>query len=430
MKKVLIISYFFPPCNLTASQRVLSWANDLNKFGYYPIIVTRKWERAISTLHDMSAGTSKNEVHEIHDNYEVYYLPYNPSLKDKIYVSKATNIVMVFLRKVLSFIELVGQNYFNGFIPFSNFYDKADLILKTDPSIQKLVISASPFVLFRFGHLLQLKYKSLKWIADYRDDWTTSDIINNKNGLYQFLYNIECKSEKLWLSTASFICSVSDYYTHKISGLVNVNGFTLYNGYAEEIKPIQMGLHSDSFIMTYNGTLYATQPIECIINAFLKIVNEYRKQLMLIFHFPGLAFDSAQENRVKTLIAGYEEFFQISGRVPKEEVIEIQNKSDLLVMTAHTNQKGIPSSKVFEYIGLNKSFIVCPGDGDILDKLAEESGLGTVCNSTESVYRFIKERIEMKITGNQNNFHVDENRIKRFSRIHQTEILAKHLDKL
>jgi hypothetical protein len=432
LKKVLIISYFFPPCNLTASQRVLSWANDLNKFGYYPIIITRKWETNIGTLHDMSIGTTENGVHQINDNYEVYYLPYKSTLKDKIYTLRSTNRFVVFLRKVLSFTELIGQNYSNYFIPFSNLYDKAEQLISEDPSIQKLVISASPFVSFRFGYLLRLKFNALKWIADYRDDWTTSDsdIINNRKGLYRLVKTIENRKEKLWVGSASFVCSVSDYYTNKISDLVKVDGFTLYNGYGEDVQPVQQSLNTDSFFITYNGTLYSTQPIEYIIYAFLKVIDEYKYKFKLIFCFPGLAFDLAQENRVKKLIAGYEEFFKISGRVPKDEVIEIQRNSDILVMTAHTNQKGIPSSKIFEYIGLNKSFIVCPGDGDILDKLAEESGLGTVCNSSESAYKFIRERIEMKIKGDPVNFKIDNYKIARFSRIHQTEILAKHLDKL
>jgi hypothetical protein len=430
LKKILIISYFFPPCNLTASQRVLSWANDLNKFGYYPIIITRKWETNIETLHDMSIATTGNEVHQIYDNYEVYYLPYKSTLKDKIYALRSTNRFLVFFRKALSFTELIGQNYFNSFIPFSNFYDRAEQLISADPSIQKLVISASPFVSFRFGYLLRLKFNSLRWIADYRDDWTTSDIINKKNGLYGLLKILENRKEKLWVGTASFICSVSDHYTSKVSDLVKVDGFTLYNGYGEDVQPVQQSVNKDSFIITYNGTLYSTQPIDYIIHAFLKVVNEYKNKLKLTFCFPGLAFDLAQENRVKKLIVGYEEFFKISGRVSKNEVIEVQRNSDILVMTAHTNQKGIPSSKIFEYIGLNKSFIVCPGDGDILDKLAEESGLGTVCNSSESAYRFIKERIEIKIKGDSVNLKLDSHRITKFSRIHQTKILAYYLDKL
>ena len=52
MKKILIISYFFPPCNLTAAQRVYSLAKYLSKYGFYPTIVTRRWDHSIGKLKD------------------------------------------------------------------------------------------------------------------------------------------------------------------------------------------------------------------------------------------------------------------------------------------------------------------------------------------------------------------------------------------
>ena len=67
MQKVLIISYFFPPCNLTASQRVVSWAKYLHKSGYYPIIITRKWEKHVTSFDDCHYPTSKEVL--IEDSY-------------------------------------------------------------------------------------------------------------------------------------------------------------------------------------------------------------------------------------------------------------------------------------------------------------------------------------------------------------------------
>jgi hypothetical protein len=34
LKKVIVLSYWFPPCELTASQRAYSWALNFKKFGY------------------------------------------------------------------------------------------------------------------------------------------------------------------------------------------------------------------------------------------------------------------------------------------------------------------------------------------------------------------------------------------------------------
>ena len=60
MKKVIVLSYFFTPCNLTASQRALGWAKYLKEFGYYPIIITRNWDLPIGKPEDagISSGVS------------------------------------------------------------------------------------------------------------------------------------------------------------------------------------------------------------------------------------------------------------------------------------------------------------------------------------------------------------------------------------
>src|ERR1700722_6727737 len=119
MEKVLIISYFFPPCNLTASQRAQSWANYLSQFGYKPVVITRRWDHPISHLSDVSKETPPEVLHEDNGNYEVYYLPYRPNLRDRLYV-KYREGRFNFLRKFLTMCELVLQPFFNFVIPYHN----------------------------------------------------------------------------------------------------------------------------------------------------------------------------------------------------------------------------------------------------------------------------------------------------------------------
>lgn len=64
MKKVLIISYFFPPCNLTASQRSMGWARYLREQGWDPIVVTRNWEQHISHPDKMHYDSGVNLITE------------------------------------------------------------------------------------------------------------------------------------------------------------------------------------------------------------------------------------------------------------------------------------------------------------------------------------------------------------------------------
>ena len=85
-KKVLIISYFFPPCNLTASQRTYNWGKYFKEFGYDPIIITRKWDYPINTPSDIGKSSRSMDIEVlVNEKYKVYNMPYKSSLKDRIF---------------------------------------------------------------------------------------------------------------------------------------------------------------------------------------------------------------------------------------------------------------------------------------------------------------------------------------------------------
>jgi len=70
MQKVLIISYFFPPCNLTASQREHSWAKYLIRFGHgTPWIADYKDAWTTSTF----VNTVNNPIKKLLNFYDKYF---------------------------------------------------------------------------------------------------------------------------------------------------------------------------------------------------------------------------------------------------------------------------------------------------------------------------------------------------------------------
>jgi hypothetical protein len=58
-------------------------------------------------------------------------------------------------------------------------------------------------------------------------------------------------------------------------------------------------------------------------------------------------------------------------------------------MVSHANVKGVTSSKIFEYISLQKPFIVCPNDHDVLEEIATKSGLGKVFDNKDEVAQYL-----------------------------------------
>jgi hypothetical protein len=228
------------------------------------------------------------------------------------------------------------------------------------------------------------------------------------------------------LKSAKIITSVSPYYTNKISTYTRVKGQTLYNGFFEEefINQPKMPLFKE-LTFTYNGTLYPTQNIEIFILGFLKAIDVLKaSKIELILYFPGLAFKPDQAERVVKLMTGFEDNYIITNRIPRNEILQIQQKSHVLLMFPHNNIKGIPSSKLYEYIGLGKTILLSPSDNDIIENTILETHSGVVCKTSEQVCNYIiklaKNYVDFK-SGSSN-----ENRLF-YSRRYQTKKLAQIL---
>lgn len=428
-KKVLIISYFFPPCNLTASQRTYNWGKYFKEFGYDPIIITRKWDYPINTPSDIGKSSRSMDIEVlVNEKYKVYYMPYKGSLKDRIFEKNIERYK--FTRKTLSFIELFFQNNSIKVLPYSNIYAKASQIIKKE-NITNIIVSGSPFTCFHMGYKLKKKYPHIRWIADYRDDWTTTELANRNIGLDAVLFKMEQKSEKKWLSNAAFFTTVSDYYVKKIAKFTGLQGFELINGFGEEIKVLRtIQLDKSRFEITYNGSLYSTQKIEPFLIAAKKVINRFENQIHIHLNFPGLGFDLAQAKRVELALKGYEGYYTITERIQREEVIKIQYKSNILLMIAHQGLKGIPSSKLYEYVGLKKPVLLYPNDNDIIEKTLKDCSLGIICEDEMEIENKLSKFIKDYILNGENSFSGDKQKIDKYHRKQQVKKLATLLDKL
>jgi hypothetical protein len=422
MKEILILSYFYPPCTMTAAQRPAGWVKYFNHFGFQPTVITRNWDIQICNQEDQLKTIGEGIIHQKNDSHEVFYLPYKASYRDRLFNSKFT--IFKKTSKIFTFINSIGENYSNIFISFKNLYDFAEEIIPTR-NFSTLIITGNPFVQFRFGFLLNKKFK-IPWIADYRDDWTTSEIIKPRGILSLLINYFQKKSEKKWVGSAFVITSVSDVYTSRISDFVQVSGHTILNGF-DELIPIEYNEDASVLTITYNGTLYDTQDLEGFIEVILECINKYKEVITLNVNFPGIAFDPNQYRRLKNLIKGYESFFYVTTRLPKNEVIDIQSKSDVLLMLTHKNIQGIPSSKLFEYLSFQKPIICFPSDKNIVEAILKDTGTGIIANDKKQLFESLCICIDNKINNNYSYFDKCNLNKNKYQIKAQTKILASLL---
>jgi glycosyltransferase involved in cell wall biosynthesis len=423
MKKILILSYFFNPCSLTASNRVSGFAKHLNSFGLYPVIITRNWDLPINTPEDVLKSTGNKLVHQKFDTHEVYFLPYTSSLRDRIFLSSKKSIIKKYTSKLLTVVTMLFELVSNRFIPYSNFYDFTLKYVQENKDIKALFTSANPFIQFKFCYLLHKK-TGIPWIADYRDAWTTNKMAVQVRGINKALYFLQSKFEKKWCSTAAFFTTVSDNYVEQIGAFLNIPGHTILNGYDEPILCPEFS-PSDDFHIVHNGTLYYNQPIEDILQVMIEH-NAIDNNTKIHIHFPGLGFDPKQTMRVKQATIGYEKYVHITNWLPKQEVLELQENADLLLMLSYKGFKGIPSSKLYEYIGLEKNILHYPNDKDVIEEILKDTQLGLNCSNLDEVRKGIAELIQCK-KENRSFKKPNKNRVDFYARKKQTELLASKI---
>ena len=116
-------------------------------------------------------------------------MPYKGSLKDRIFEKNKKGKKLI--RKALSFKELYFQHSSIGALPYANIFKKATELIKEE-KIRNVIITGNPFECFHFGYELKKKFPSINWIADYRDDWTTSELVS-RNNVLQGIFKIDKK---------------------------------------------------------------------------------------------------------------------------------------------------------------------------------------------------------------------------------------------
>lgn len=379
LKKILIISYFFPPANLAGSYRIYSWAKYLKAFGWYPIIVTRVWnDNQVDITENITDNTFK---HEVYDDYEVYRLPYQRSTRDKLSAAGRIGVV----GKVLTFWEILSSGFSNQWVPYKNLYDFSEKLLKDDAGINGIVVSGRPFLLFKFGYLLGRKFGK-PWVVDYRDEWNTHQWINNENWRSRVISALERTREKRWAKGAALITTCSQLWANRLGAFTgNSNTAVIHNGYDEsDFLNVEVE-KSDSFKIVHSGTLYSAQNITVFAQG-LKLFMQQNPGLKVEVDFPGLTYEYEQMLRIKKELGWLGNNLSIESRIPKKQLMAKLMGADVLLMFGIDSEiKGHHSSKIFEYLRTNVPILLSPSDNDVMQSLVSETNTGFTGNTPQAV---------------------------------------------
>ena len=389
MKKVLIITYYWPPSGGSGVQRWLKFVKYFRDFGIEPIVLTVAPEFAAlpnideSLEHEIPAGI---EVHKTRAKSPFGFYK-------KIKKGAIPNSGFAGEGKANLFDNLFRFIRGNFFIPDARIgwnkfaLEKARELIQLH-GIDTVITSSPPHSTQLIG--LQLKKEfNLKWLADLRDPWT--EIYYNKL-LFRtnWAKKIDYRYEQTCLQNADTLIVVSEDIKRRFGEAretILEKIHVIPNGFDEEDFSHER-TKNDAGIkyISYVGNLGLQYPIEEFLKTFSELVKV--DQLWRI-RFVGNVSDVVN---IEIQKLGLEKWVEFTPYVEHKKAVEYMINSDLLLLIIPNteNNKGILTGKLFEYIATGNPIIyIGPEDGDAVEILKKTEGISYLnFNSEKNIIPF------------------------------------------
>jgi len=425
-KKVLIITYYWPPAGGPGVQRWLKFVKYLPEFNIEPIVYcpeNANYPIIDTSLEDDVLKTTTVLKQTIKEPYKIASLFSKKSktiskgiIKDSDKQSLVEKL-MLYIRGNF-FIPDARKNWIKPSVSFLKEY-----ILKYD--IDTIITTGPPHSLHLIG--LELKEQlELDWIADFRDPWTTI-------GYHKKLKLTKKSSEKhkelehkVLIKTDAIL--VTSYNTKREFSAKTTKPITVItNGYDEEV--VEQPTLDNHFTLAHIGSLLSDRNPEILWQVLEELIKE-NKQFKELFK---LILVGAVGESIKEAINlyGLESHTDFVGYVSHKEALKYQLKSQILLLIEinHEDTKAIIPGKIFEYFKAQRPILAIGPDGSDVESLIHESNLGHyyLYNEKEALKQRILNHFDLFLKG---ELKVESNDISKFSRKNLTKQLAETIFKL
>ncbi len=376
-KKVLIITYYWPPSGGSGVQRWLHFSRYLSQLGWEPIIYTPEnaeapvFDESLKDAFTESVHVIKYPIWEPFHAYKVLTGKKGKKLQTG-FLNEGGKQDKKWIQKIALWLRA------NLFIPDAKkFWIKPSIqhlsdFLKDHP-VDIIVSTGPPHT----THLIALGLKratGIPWLADFRDPWTNIDWFD-KLPMTFLAKRKHHRLEQEVLREATGITCVSRTMIEEFEELANRPVKLITNGFAPTDFQHFDKKVDKHFTILHTGSLNADRnPIvfweflaqEVSRNEFLR--NKLKIQLV------G-AVDVSVIHSIES--CGLRPYLDQRPFIPHQEVIALMSSCSLLLMPLNNvkNQRGIIPGKMFEYLASNQPILaIGPVTGDSAKILKEQEG--------------------------------------------------------
>jgi glycosyltransferase involved in cell wall biosynthesis len=385
MKKVLIITYYWPPAGGSAVYRWLKFSKYLREFGWEPIVYTAEngeyAELDPENEKDIAAGITILKQ-PIWEPYQLYKQFIGQKKTEKVNVGFLTEKKKPGLAEYIS-VWIRG----NFFIPDARkFWVKPSVSylskwLRENP-VDMIISSGPPHSMHLIAMQLK-KHMNIPWIADFRDPWTKIDFYNELH-LSWLANRKHHRLEKEVTITADCVVTVGNQMREEFEALGAKKAVVITNGF-DTSDSITGEVQADKkFTIAHFGTVNKARNPELLWQVIAQLVNENASfandlELKFVGRLDQSASESVQTHKL-------EKYLTRIDFMPHKEVIQMQRQSQVLLLLINQthNAGGILTGKFFEYLAAARPVLaIGPTEGDVADIL-RGSNAGTIVDFADA----------------------------------------------
>lgn len=392
MKKVLFITFYWPPSGGSGVQRGLYFAKYLRRFGWEPIVYTPQ--------NPEYPAIDQSLTSEIPDNITVLKTPiWEPySIYKYITGQKSTDSI----KPLVVTEEKEKRNWAHQLSVAirGNFFIPDARVFWVNPSVKFLldyleknpveaIFSTSPP---QSMHLIAKKVNEatgIPWIADFRDPWTRISYFEELR-LTSWARKKHERLEQSVLHSADKVITVSPALQTEFEDISKRSISVITNGFDPPKTPPKKKPDPSRFTLSYIGTLSRDRNPQMLWKTLDGILKENPN---FANHF-RLNMIGPIDDSVFASISAYNlsAYLERTNYIPHDEVPEQLAASHALLLIGIPGGRGVLTGKLFEYLNAQRFILsIGPSDGDIIPILKEtEAGVNADFNDPAAIKKALQ----------------------------------------
>ena len=368
-KKVLIITYYWPPAGGIGVVRWVKFVKYIRDCGWEPVIYTVS--NGSYPLMDASIGNDlpeniqviKRPIWEPHQWYRFFSASKNSSGLADIKPKHRASLVEKISNWIRGnfFIPYARALWINPSVKYLTTY------LKTNP-MDAMVSTGPP----HSAHVIALSIKKktrLPWLADFRDPWTTMDYYKELL-LTAWADRKHHRLELEVLRSADAVTVVANGMKNEFEEKSGRKVEVVTNGFDEDDFS-SMETHPDKqFSIVHIGTFFSRINPLTLWQVLAELKGEGHEMMSDIkIRLMGRVDPSIVDSIRK---AGLEEFLILTSTEPHQAAVQQMKNAQVLLLCIFEQTKFVVTGKLFEYLASKRPvFCIGPVDGDAAAILAE-----------------------------------------------------------